>query len=325
MPSESQKQWGIAPLFDPEDGVTVMEPPGNEIGFWVGGCSAVYDPDTEKFYLYYRVRQPIGQGRGGVCHIAESSDGQNFTNVWTGTKEQFDSESIESAALVKSLEGKFRLYISYVNNSNRKWDIAMLEGDNPRDFDAANRTVVMRAGDVDDEGVKDPYVAIVGRQYYMFTHYAPKSIQQPGATQEQLHGTGNVFATSYGRGSSGLAISSDGISFKWVGDVLPPGESWDRKLTRIDTMVYEPPAFTIFYSGRSTVEETYEDRTGIAVSLDLRHFDKLTDDAPILESPHATGSLRYSDAVVLDDEILYYYEYSRADGSHEIRMNRVKR
>ena len=35
-----------------------------------------------------------------------------------------------------------------------------------------------------------------------------------------------------------------------------------------------------------------------------------------------SGCLRYVDAVVFDDEILFYCEYARADGSHEPRLNR---
>lgn len=42
---------------------------------------------------------------------------------------------------------------------------------------------------------------------------------------------------------------------------------------------------------------------------------------PILVSPHGSGSLRYMDAVPFEDRILYYYEYARPDGSHELRVN----
>ncbi len=59
------------------------------------------------------------------------------------------------------------------------------------------------------------------------------------------------------------------------------------------------------------------------MSLDLETFHKLTAERPALESSHATGSLRYSDAIALPDEHVYYYEYARPDGSHEIRMSRV--
>jgi hypothetical protein len=325
MSVEGLKQWGIAPLFDPRDGVTVIEPPGRGPGYWAGGCSAIYDASAGKFYLYYRLRKPLDQGRGAACYVAESSDGVRFSPVWTATKEQFGAESIESAALIKSLEGQYRLYISYVNASTRKWDIDLLEAETPAMFDPAARGKIFGAEEVDSEGVKDPYVAIIGRQYYMFVHYAPRSLLPADATQEELHGTGNIFVTDKGKGSAGLALSSGGVHFQWVGDILPPGKHWDRKLTRVDTMLYEPPGFTILYSGRSDVKESYEDRTGIAMSLDLVHFYKLTEDAPRLASPHSTGALRYSDAVPVGDEIFYYYECAREDGSHELRLSRVKR
>ena len=41
-------------------------------------------------------------------------------------------------------------------------------------------------------------------------------------------------------------------------------------------------------------------------------------------SPHASGSLRYIDAVRLREDIYCYYEYARPDGSRELRMNKVK-
>jgi len=49
----------------------------------------------------------------------------------------------------------------------------------------------------------------------------------------------------------------------------------------------------------------------------------LTPHKPALQSVHATGSLRYSDIVVLDNSYVFYYECARAAGAHEIRMNRV--
>lgn len=322
MPDFGKKWFGVAPLFDPKDGATIITPNGGGRGNWVGGLSALHDKGT--FYLFYRERRPIGEGRGWRCHIAESTDGLSFTTAWIATKEDLNAESIEAGALVKSLDGKLRLYVSYVDLDDRRWKIAMIEGETPADFSASKRIVVLTGDEADSEGVKDPYVAIVGGRYYMFIHYAPRSLQPIGATEEELHGTGNIFATGKGRGSSGLAVSNDGIHFDWVGDVVPPGDGWDEKLTRVDTMVYIPPVFTVFYSARPNVDVTYEDNTGVAVSLDLVNFHKLTPDEPALVSPWGTGALRYMDAVQLGDEIWYYYECSREDEAHEIRLNRAK-
>lgn len=323
MSLDASKWFGHVPLFDPQDGTTVFAPPSSGHGYWVGAPSAIYDPVSRTFYLAYRTRRPLAQGRGGHCHIASSEDGIHFTNIWTAAKEQFDAESIERSALIKSPEGLFRLYVSYVDNRDRRWRIDLLEADSPDGLDPSAQVQVMAPEDAHSEGVKDPHVVMLGGRYYMFVHYAPKSLIPPGATYDELHGTGNIFATEKGTGSEGLAVSDDGVHFRWLGDVLPPGPGWDRKLVRIDTVIFNPPVFTALYSGRSGVQETYEDATGLATSLDLRKFHRLTPDAPALRSPHSTGALRYTDIVTVGGEIFFYYEYAREDGSHELRVSRV--
>ena len=65
--SMSQRYFGVPPRFDPEEGTTVFEPEGTGYGYWVGGHNVVFDPNEEKLYLYYRVRHPLGKGRGGKC------------------------------------------------------------------------------------------------------------------------------------------------------------------------------------------------------------------------------------------------------------------
>ena len=325
MTPHGKKWFGVSPVFDPAVGETVVEPPGTGIGYWAGAPSAVYDDVTGSFFLYYRERKPLDQGRGWRCHVARSDDGVRFSVVWTATKEELNSESIERAALIKALDGRFHLYVSYVDLADRRWKIALIDADSPEQFDASASRVVMTGEDADAVGAKDPYVVVVGRHYYMFVHHAPRHLIPGDATEDELHGTGNVFATEKGKGGAGLAVSDDGVDFEWLGDVLLPGRQWDRKLVRVDTMVYSPPVFTVFYSGRGHVSETYEDRTGLATSFDLRTFHKLTDRAPALVSPHGTGTVKYTDALDMGDEILYYYQCARADGSHELRVSRVRR
>ena len=60
-----QKWWGVLPRFDPDEGNVVAEPPGEGYGFWAGAPSAVYDPETGRFYCYYRARWPLGTGAAG--------------------------------------------------------------------------------------------------------------------------------------------------------------------------------------------------------------------------------------------------------------------
>jgi hypothetical protein len=71
------------------------------------------------------------------------------------------------------------------------------------------------------------------------------------------------------------------------------------------------------------VEENYEEKTGAALTSDLRTFQRLSTEAPALTSPHASGSLRYMAAVCAGKTTYLYYEYARPDGSHELRMNKV--
>jgi hypothetical protein len=89
-------------------------------------------------------------------------------------------------------------------------------------------------------------------------------------------------------------------------------------------VLYIPPVFNVFYDGSASVGENYEERTGLAITFDLMNYQHVTDSAPLLVSPHASGSLRYMDVVRLGEDIYYYYEYARPDGSHELRVNKVR-
>ena len=90
----SRKQFGSPLLFDPSEGETIIEPLGTGDGYWAGAPSVIYDQETERFYLYYRLRKPRPV-RGGLCRIDQSSDGVHFETIWEATKEDFDSPSIE--------------------------------------------------------------------------------------------------------------------------------------------------------------------------------------------------------------------------------------
>ena len=65
---------GLAP--SPELSVVAIAPPGMEPGTWSGSASSVFDGSD--IVLAYRVRKPIGQGRGYAVVIARSADGVQF-------------------------------------------------------------------------------------------------------------------------------------------------------------------------------------------------------------------------------------------------------
>jgi len=253
--------------------------------------------------------------------IAVSEDGLRFDDVSCVTKEELGSPSLEKACLVKTLDGPLRLYISFVGADN-KWRIEMLEADQPSELDPARRVQVLTPEDIGTEGVKDPVVLNVGGLWHMLVSYAPSPREATPDLQGRMHATGDVYNTGITKSHTGLAVSEDGLRWRWEGDVLsPPEQGWDAYCTRIGSVVCLPPVFVGFYDGAATVEENYEEQVGLAVSFDLRNWRRVTTSGPIVASPY--GCIRYVEALQREEDIFYYYEYTRADGSHELRANRV--
>jgi len=320
---QEKRCLGLPPLFDPQEGMTILEPPGGSAGYWVGAPSVLYDKEVSRFYLYYRVRRPRPI-RGGECYIAESDDGVKFTPIWQAKKEDLNSSSVEKSCLTRTMDGKYRLYISYVDPADNRWRIDMMEASHPEEFKTDKRKEILTASSIQCEGVKDPYVLIVGGKYYMIVSYALTPEKADEKLKRKMHITADVYNTGITKSHTGLALSNDGINFEWWGDILSPGKAWDAYASRISCILYLPPVFVAFYDGSSTVRKNYEEKTGLAVSFDLIHYDKVTEEKPLLISPYASGSLRYMDSIIVNNEIYYYYEYAREDGSHEIRMNKVR-
>ena len=312
----SQRYLGIPPRFDPEEGSTVVEPEGAGYGYWAGGHSVVFDPGEGKFYLYYRVRYPLGKGRGGRCYVAESTDGVVFTNVWEGTKEQLDAESIEVGSLIQDpSSGKWRLYVSY-QCRNGPWRVDLIEADHPRDFDAWHHRTVMQPEEYGLQWIKDPRVLIVGGMYFVFVTVSPRERWWEDESG-QRHPLGGD--------ATGLMTSPDGVYFRSFKYVFEPergmsGE-WGQFRARINSVIYLPPVYVGFIDTGSTMYDNYEEWCGVAISHDLERWTRVSTDGPWVRSPH--GGIRYMDALIVGDEVWYYYEYTRADGSHELRMSKV--
>ncbi len=322
--SAQERKWlGRVPLFNSSEGWVVRQPPGEGKGNWAGAPSAFFDGEAKRFFLSYRLRKPLTEGRGYLTCIAESTDWKQFTDIWAGKAAQFDSPSIERSCLMKTPEGRYRLYVSYVEAADNRWRIDMLEADHPANFNPAERRAVLHPDDADSEGVKDPYLILIGGMYYMYVPYGPKTTVIAGSSAKDLHGTGNIFTTGLVAHPTGLAVSVDGIHFEWKGDVIRPGEGWDRNVARLACVVYVPPVFTAFYDGRTGQGDVYEDRTGVAMGLAPDRFESLSRKEPVLSSPWGTGSLRYMDIVPMGDCFFYYYEQCRRDGAHELRGNMV--
>ncbi|MDA7618427.1 hypothetical protein N8703_03925 [Verrucomicrobia bacterium] len=325
MNLKSLNCWDGLKSFDPEEGVVVMEPLGHGEGYWVGACSIVFDPTEQTYYLYYRAREPRPV-RGGKCFVAQSKDGIKFETVWNTTKEALNTDSIEKGSLFRTRDGRWRLYLSYVDPSDQRWRVDLLEANHPSEFDIHQRTSILTARETGCEGVKDPFVMEVDGKIYMFLSYAPGDSTASETQQQEMHASSDIYNTGLSKSSSALAVSEDGIHFKWLGDIFAPGASgWDCHATRLGSVQLLPPLYLGFYDGGPSHLENYEEKTGLAVSLDLQQWHRITPEKPYLTSPHGSGSLRYLHPLELDQELRYYYEYARADGAHEIRMNRFPR
>jgi hypothetical protein len=308
-------------IFERDDaGSTVIPPPGQGPGHWAGAPSAAYDAVERRFLLCYRLRRPVGAGRGYRCVVAASEDGLHFDPVWSFESSAWDTPSIERSALLADPAGGWRLYVSSVDPRDNRWRIDRLHAPRPEQFDPAARQEVMTAASTGTEGVKDPVPWIMGGLTWMLVPYGPAT----GADLADQHATGNLFATGRHPHPTALAVSDDGRRFRWLGDALVPGTSWDAGVARASAIVWADPLWLLFYDGRTGQGDIYEDRTGLAVSLNARDWEKVTVDASLLSSPWGSGSLRYLDVLPLPDRNFYYYECCRPDGSHELRVNVVE-
>ena len=331
------KTFGFDRIFDPAEGILVRSPLANEPGWWAGAPSASFDPVSNQFFLVYRLRQPRGQGRGVECRIAASDNGVTFVDIWALPKSTLGAQSLDRASLVHCADGMWRLYIGHVDESDGRWRISYLEAREPDQFQIGSLQPLLSAQDVLSEGVKDPNVFRVGPMYYLLASYARVDPERGPALEADRHAGGDVYSTGLIRSRSGAAVSGDGKFFQWIGDVSPnyhcqarepadPGLGWDsycRRLTSILPM--DGGGYLAFYDGGRTVDDNYEERTGLAMTFDLRTYYSLSPTAPVLVSPHGSGSLRYVDVLPVGNELFYYYEIACADGSHELRVNVVDR
>lgn len=314
--------YGTPPRFDPTEGRTILEPPGTGYGYWAGAPSAVFDPEQDRFYTYYRLRSPRTKGRGGECGIAVSDRGDAFTSIWTARKTDFDANSIEKGCLIRDPHsGRWRLYLSYevsqgYDRNPPSWRIDLLEADSPDGFDPLDARPVIDGPMFGFSFVKDPVVIVVGGEYYVFASVGQPVQHHPADEQGVIR--------SRGRGWTALFRSSDGINFTSAKIVLEPaGQGWDAFQRRMTSVVYLPPVWVGFYDGATHRADSYDEFCGVATSFDLENWRCAERPQPWVSSPHGSRSIRYLSALSVGDEMHYYYEYTRPDHGHELRHSVV--
>ncbi|RCG28541.1 hypothetical protein DQ384_22560 [Sphaerisporangium album] len=296
--NDPQNDAGPAlPRPRPDRSVLVVAPPEDAPGHWAGAPSAVLADGV--VHLAYRLRRPIGQGRGYAVVVARSLDGERFETIYTLHREEVDTESLERPALVRTPEGVWRLYISCATHDSKHWRVELIEADDPARFDASTRRVVL-PGDP-KTGVKDPVIVRHDGMWHLWASCHP--LADPGEEDQMV---------------SDYATSPDGLHWTWHGTALSgrPG-CWDSRGARVTAAVRHDGTLYVAYDGRATAEENYEERTGLATGTDPATLTPVGEE-PLAESPY--GGLRYLDVLELPDgRKRLYYELTRQDGAHELR------
>ena len=303
-------------------GTLVREPVGNVQGYWSGAPGWTWDETDQAAYVCYRIRRPRGvePDRGGESRIAKTTDFKKFEDVWAVQKNAYNSASIEKSTLKRGLDGRWRYFTSYVAPEDGRWCTTINRGDSVESLDPANTQRLFTATDFELEGVKDPWLIDVNGTYHLFLSVAINT----ASTNDSSHESLDIFNTGECKSATALATSTDLDNWDWQGIVLKPegDTAWDKYCRRINSVLPLAGKYYAFYDGSEGHHQNYEERTGLAVSNDLRNWEILTPDAPCITSPHTTGSLRYIDAQHHDDKIIFMHELTRDNGAHEMRLTK---
>jgi hypothetical protein len=313
-------------------GTVIREPVGCDPGYWVGSPGAFYDETERAWYITYRLRRPRGVApdRGGEVRIARSTDLVRWDDVLTIAKDRYNSASIERSCLHRGRDGRWHYFTSYVDPVDGRWCTAVLQAPTVAQLDPAKREVIYTAAPLGLEGVKDPWILEENGVYHLFVSIAVPTPR----TSDGSHATLDIFNTGDCKSATGLALSRDLEHWEWQGVVFAPGATgWDKYCRRLNSAVplaagkpasssgpAEPATYLGFYDGIAGHQENYEEKCGLAISSDLRHWQTLSPYGPVFTSPHASHSLRYIDAKFALGKWHLFYEFARPDGAHELRM-----
>jgi len=285
------------PAYD-GDSTVVVPAPGAGPGNWSGAASAVLVDGV--FWLTYRVRRPLTEGRGVSVVVARSDDGVRFEPVVEVHRRMFGCESFERPVLVPVEGLGWRLYLSCATPGSKHWWVDSLTAPTVEGLPAGRQQVVL-PGD-DRVALKDPVIETPrgpGEQWVMWLCCHP--LTEPGHED---------------RMTTRRLTSADGLAWTDRGEVLAgrPGH-WDARGARVTTVLPGSP-LTVLYDGRPDAAANWHETTGVARWDGSRLVP--TGDLPF-SSPHSDGAWRYATAVPLPDgRTRFYVEAARPDGAHDL-------
>jgi hypothetical protein len=280
----------IAHVLMVSAGRQVVAPPGRGAGFWAGAPSAVHVDG--QIWLAYRLRRPIDAGRGYANVIARSSDGERFETVATVLSDTFGCDSLERPALLQLPDGSWRLYVSCATRGSKHWWVEAVDAPDPEKLPMGERRMVL-PGD-QRTAWKDPVVHRRGNRWQMWACQHPLGDDAEADRMQTWYGTG-----------------ADGIAWTMRGPVLTPTPgTWDARGSRISAVLDD----LVFYDGRASAAENWEERTGIASLADAK-----------LAGPLGERSIRYLSIVELPGGYRLYWEAASSGGTHDLRTEYVPR
>jgi hypothetical protein len=285
----------LPPLPSYDDLQVVVPAPGVGPGNWTGAASAVLVDGT--YWLTYRVRRPLTEGRGVSVVVASSSDGVTFEEVAVVDREAFDCESFERPVLVPVPGVGWRLYLSCATPDSKHWWVDSLTAATPAGLPSGERRIVL-PGD-EQVAVKDPVVEQTPDGWRMWLCCHPLT----DAGHED-------------RMTTRLLTSPDGLDWTDRGEVLAGRAGhWDARGARVTTTLTSDP-LVVLYDGRPDAASNWYETTGVA-RWDGERL--VADDSDPIASPYSDGAWRYASAVRLPDgRTRFYVEAARPDGAHDL-------
>jgi hypothetical protein len=285
------------PIPSYDDARVVVAAPGGGPGNWSGAASAVLVDGV--FWLTWRVRRPLSDGRGVAVQVARSTDGETFEVVASVHRDAFGAESFERPVLVPVPGVGWRLYLSCATPGSKHWWVDSLTAATVEGLPEGERAVVL-AGD-DRVAVKDPVITPAaggGWDLWLCCHPLTEPDHEDRMTTRRL-------------------TSPDGLVWTDRGEVLAgrPG-TWDARGARVTTVLADNP-LTVLYDGRPDAASNWYETTGLA----RWDGERLVPDDAVgpIASPHSDGAFRYAAAVPLPDgRTRFYVEAARPDGAHDL-------